>query len=325
MPAPRHQSPSVASAADRELSLTRLLDAPRHLVWSAWADPAQIVKWFGPHGFRMTMHSRDFRTGGAWRFTLHGPDGRDYVNNVVLLEVKEPERIVYKHVPEPGGEPVRHETTVTFAARGDKTELTLHMVFPTAEELAAAIRDYGADKGLVECFDRLTESLALRTEGFEISRVFDAPVDLLFKVWTERDHLAKWWGPKGCTVSHASIDLRPGGVFHYCIKAPGGGEMWGRFLFREVLPPHRLVYVYSFSDARGGVTRHPFSADWPLEVLSTVRFEAVPGGTKLTISNVPMNATPAERKAFESGRESMRAGTSGMFEQLAAYLVEKVR
>src|SRR5207249_2545205 len=103
---------------------------------------------------------------------------------------------------------------------------------------------------------------------FVISRTFDAPRELFWKAWTEADRLKEWFGPKGVTISHCTLDLRPGGIFHYSMRTADGHEMWGKWTFREIIPPERLVSIVSFSDALGGVTRHPMSATWPHETLS---------------------------------------------------------
>ncbi len=159
------------------------------------------------------------------------------------------------------------------------------------------------------------------TGDFIISRTFDAPRELVFKAWTEADRLKQWFGPKGCSIRVASLDLRPGGVFHYCMVTPDGHEMWGKFVYREIVPPERIVLINSFSDAKGGLTRHPMSATWPLEMLSTTTFsEDLPGKTTITIRWAPVNATAEERKTFDSGHEGMTKGWGGTFEQLAEYL-----
>jgi uncharacterized protein YndB with AHSA1/START domain len=75
----------------------------------------------------------------------------------------------------------------------------------------------------------------------------------------------QWFGPKGFKMPGAKIDFRPGGTFHYCMEAPNGEEMWGKFVYREIVAPERIVFVSSFSDEDGEVTRHPLSPDWPLE------------------------------------------------------------
>lgn len=156
---------------------------------------------------------------------------------------------------------------------------------------------------------------------FIITRVFDAPRDLVWKTWTEREHM-QWWGPKGVTIHHAKLDLRPGGMFHYCMRTPDGRDMWGKWVIREVLKPEKLVFINSFSDEAGGLSRHPMSATWPLETLSTITFAAQNDKTQLTIQWLPVNATDAERKTFDEGHESMRGGWTGTLDQLTAYLAQ---
>src|SRR5579862_7545096 len=112
------------------------------------------------------------------------------------------------------------------------------------------------------------EKFLARDEAFVITRVFDAPRELVWQVWTDPKHLTNWWGPKGLTMTACKVDLRPGGLFHYGMKTPDGHEMWGKFVYRQIIPPERLVLVVSFSDEQGGITRHPMSATWPLEVLN---------------------------------------------------------
>ena len=83
--------------ADRELVLSRLLNAPRTLVFDTWSDPAHVSQWWGPVGFTTTTHEMAFKVGGRWRFTMHGPDGTDYPNIIVYTEIVRPERICYDH------------------------------------------------------------------------------------------------------------------------------------------------------------------------------------------------------------------------------------
>ena len=156
---------------------------------------------------------------------------------------------------------------------------------------------------------------------FIISRTFNAPRDLVWKAWTEREHM-QWWGPKGVSIHHAKLDLRPGGTFHYCMKTPEGREMWGKWVIREIVKPERLVFVNSFSDADGGLTRHPMSPHWPLELLSTVTFVAQGDKTLLTIQWLPLNATDIERKTFDEGHESMKNGWGGTLDRLAEHLAK---
>ena len=155
-----------------------------------------------------------------------------------------------------------------------------------------------------------------------IIRVIDAPRELVFKAWTEAERLAQWWGLKGFSVRVASLDLRPGGTFHYCMKSAEGHEMWGKFVYREIDAPNRLVYVSSFSDEDANITRAPFSQAWPLEVLNTLSLTEQDGKTALTQRSVPLNATAEERKTFEDAHQSIQQGFAGTFVQLTDYLAK---
>jgi uncharacterized protein YndB with AHSA1/START domain len=96
--------------------------------------------------------------------------------------------------------------------------------------------------------------------------------------------------------------------------------MWGRFIYREIVPNERLVYINSFSDPAGGIGRHPLAPDWPLQLLSTVTFAEKDGKTTVTIRWIPHEATEKERETFEKGKDSMQAGWSGTLDQLETYL-----
>ena len=139
---------------------TRVLDAPRELVWRVWTDPKHLAQWWGPDGFTTTTSAFDARVGGIWRFVMHGPDGRDYENRITYDEIVKPERIVYRHGGGDDVEPVQFRTIVTFEDLGGKTRLTMRGEFPSAEERARVIREYGADQGLVQTLARLADHLA---------------------------------------------------------------------------------------------------------------------------------------------------------------------
>lgn len=153
-----------------------------------------------------------------------------------------------------------------------------------------------------------------------LTRAFNAPRDIVFKAWTEPERLAKWWGPKGFDFVVASMDLRPGGAFHYCMRGPNGMEMWGKLVYEEIVAPERLVFVNSFSDKDGGLTRHPMSATWPLEIHNTLTLTEENGKTTLTLHGGPVNATEAERQTYAAGRSGLQQGMAGSFAQLDAYL-----
>lgn len=160
---------------------------------------------------------------------------------------------------------------------------------------------------------------------FVVEREFDAPRDLVWKAWTEADRLRQWWGPKGCKIEILKFDLRPGGLLHYVMRYSAGKPMYGRFVYREIAAPERLVFINSFSDADGGLTRAPFPQlgdSWPLEVLNTLTLAERGGKTALTLRGYPINATPAEVAAYVSMFDSMRQGFGGTLDVLADYLAK---
>lgn len=144
----------------RSIIGTRVFDAPRALVFSAFSDPEHLAQWWGPTGFSTTTSAFEFRPGGVWRFVMHGPDGRDYQNRVTYDEIVPPERIVYRHGGGDDVEPVQFKTTVTFEDIGDgQTRMTWRGQFPSAEERARVIKEFGADTGLAQTMARLAEYL----------------------------------------------------------------------------------------------------------------------------------------------------------------------
>lgn len=176
MSAIKEQNSHAAVTPDREIVMSRLLDAPRELVWDAFTDPKQVVQWWGPNGFTTTIHEMDVRPGGRWRHTMHCPDGTNYPNASVFKEVVKPERIVYGHGGgKEGGPGVTFEASWTFEAQGDKTLLTGRMVFATAAAREFVVKEHGAIEGGKQTLARLAEHLVRQlgdqTE-FSISRVY---------------------------------------------------------------------------------------------------------------------------------------------------------
>ena len=153
-----------------------------------------------------------------------------------------------------------------------------------------------------------------------VTRVFDAPRELVWKALTEPERLEHWWGPKGFTSRVHKLELRPGGIFLYSQRTPDGREMWGKWVYREIVAPERLVVVSSFTDEKGNPARNPFVPNWPLEMLSESTFSEHQGRTTITIRTTPINATDAERRTFEDGHNSMEQGFASTFEKLDEYL-----
>ena len=310
----------------RELIFNRLLSAPRELVFKVWTDPEHVVKWWGPTGFTNTNHGMDVSENGVWRFTMHGPDGVDYKNKIVFLEVKEPERLVYKHSDDEGPEQIHFHVTITFEAQGNKTNLTMRMVFDTKEELEKVARDFGAIEGAHQHIARLEAYVSNPAATisnplpFTVTREFDASPELVFDMFSNANHLPHWWGPKGMNNTVQKLDFRPGGIFHYKMTDENGITMWGRFTYLDIVPQQKIVYVDSFADEHGNIIPPPFPGPWPSESYHVVTFTGDQHRTKLTMTVTPIHATAEERQTFFNGFASMQEGYGGMFDQLSDYV-----
>lgn len=297
----------VMNTTDREIVAKRVFDAPREMVWQAWTDPNQISRWWGPNGFTTTTSEMDVRPGGRWLHVMHGPDGRDYPNEILYAEVARPERLVYDHGPAP-----RFRVTVTFAERAGKTEVSVRMVFESAALRDEVAKAYGAVEGLHQTLSRLADHLKTTERALVITRVFDAPRERVFKAWTEPEQLMRWFAPKNWTTPFCTVDLRPGGIFHFCMRSPEGQNTWGRGVYREIVKPERIVYVDSFADEKGNPvepTRYGASASFPSETLVTITFSEEDGKTRVTLRHDVAESVPE--------RSGMQQGWNEMFERLA--------
>jgi len=143
-----------------------------------------------------------------------------------------------------------------------------------------------------------------KQENLVITRVFDAPRGLAWKAWTEPEHFRRWWGPKGFTAPRCTIDLRPGGPIHFCMRSPEGQATWSAGVVREAVEPSLLVSTDYFADADGNLVppkHYGLSADFPSEVVITVTFEEYEAGkTKLTLRQT-IPASAAESAGAQQG------------------------
>ncbi|HIH74496.1 MAG TPA: SRPBCC domain-containing protein [Methanosarcina sp.] len=150
-----------------------------------------------------------------------------------------------------------------------------------------------------------------------ITRIFDAPRELVWKAWTEPEHLMQWWGPRDFTTPVYKIDLRVGGVYLSSMRSPEGQDYWSTGTLRELVEPERIVYTDSFSDAEGNIvpaSHYGMNGEWPLELLVTVTFEEHEGKTRLTLRHAGIPAG--------ENRDSAEDGWNESFDKLAEYLME---
>ena len=307
---------AASATADREIVVTRTFDAPRELVFEAWTNPKHVAQWWGPNGFSTTIHEMDVRPGGVWRLTMRGPDGKSYLNRIVFIEVAKPGRLVYKHEPEKGSEPVSFETTVTFAERGDKTEVTVQMLFASTQAREHVIKKYGAIEGLSQTLGRLGVHLGTMTRATEnaakmpgaddvggarwskkreltIERVFNAPRELVFQAWTKPEHLVHWWGPKGFTLPTCEMKFRVGGSFRLVMRGPDGKDYPFQGAYLEIVEPERIVFQGTIHDEPGH------------QVWTTVTFAEEHGKTKVTVQQTYSFESDATRGAPEGWRQTL--------------------
>ena len=313
----------MSNTNPNELKITRVYDAPVQLVWEAWTDPQQVAKWWGPRGFTITTHSKDLRPGGHWNYTMHGPDGTDYENRTVYLEVEEYSKLVYDHGAN-AEQPPLFRVTVLFRESLGKTTMDMTMSLATPEA-AKEIRKIIKQTGGNSTWDRLAEHIEKQSSGkdkFVINRTFDAARDIVFAMWTDPLHIAKWLPPQGFSMNFLHVDIRPGGGSFYSMSN-GAMTMYGRAKYIEIVPPQRFVYTQQFSDEHGGISRHPMAPVWPETMLTTVEFaEEGPASTRVTVTWEPYgSASEEEISVFAKAREGMTMGWTGSFDKLENILV----
>lgn len=157
-------------------------------------------------------------------------------------------------------------------------------------------------------------------QGVLITRIFNAPRELVWKAWTDPQHFKRWWGPKDYTCPFCELDLRVGGTYLNCMRSPEGKEYWGTGVFREIIPMERLVFTDSFADEHGNVvpaTHYGMGPDFPLEMLVIVTFEDQDGKTKMTLEHIGILSVPDS--------EGMQQGWSESFDKLDESLRSKKR
>jgi uncharacterized protein YndB with AHSA1/START domain len=225
-------------SSDREIITTRVFDAPRELMFRAWTEPEHLGRWWGPKGFTTTFQEFDLRPGGRWRFVMHGPNGEEYLNENVFVEISAPHRLVLDHVSAP-----HFRLTVTFDDLDGKTKVSFRQRFETPD-LFEKLRPIAMPAN-EQVFDKLAAELVEMGGGrheMVLSRLVGAPRDLVWEVWTNPKHLARWWGPRRFSNPRCEVDLRVGGALHIDMCGPDGAvyPMAGRFL--EIVKPQRLVF-----------------------------------------------------------------------------------
>lgn len=224
----------------RELQISRLLDAPRELVWEVWTQPQHIAQWWGPNGFSNSIAKMDVTEGGEWEFIMHGPDGTDYKNKHIYIELVKPERIVLEHVTTP-----KFRMHMHFEEQGNKTLLHIRSEFESAEQLEQVIKVFKADEGLKQNVDRLESYLEkAKSAPIIIERLLKAPVEKVWRAISDRDEMAKWYFDLAAFKAEKDFSFQfPGGE--------PGKEYLHLCTVTEVLPLKKLCYTWRYDGYEG--------------------------------------------------------------------------
>jgi uncharacterized protein YndB with AHSA1/START domain len=313
----------VTRIEPNQIFLERVYDAPLKAVWEAWTDPDKVAKWWGPRGFTLTTHAKDFRPGGYWHYTMHGPDGVDYENKTIYHEIEVEKKLLYDH----GGNddrPPLFRVLALFSESGGKTTLQLTMTLPTAEEAESA-RKFIKAAGGNATWDRLAEYLDQTERGrssFVITRSFAASPESLFDAWTDPERLCKWLPPHGFDMEVLRGDMRSGRSCFFRMFDQGAVSFYGKFEYVEIHKPNLLVYVHRFCDEQERIGRHPALPVFPEAMLQTVTFTDEGNGmTRVTVTSHPASQSSREEiEAFVTLRSSMTSGWTGSFDKLEGLL-----
>jgi uncharacterized protein YndB with AHSA1/START domain len=310
--------------ADQPLIITaRVIAAPRDLVWKILTTPEHLLHFWGPDGFTNTFKTFDLQVGKEARFTMHGPDGRNWPNRFVFLAIDAPRLLRWNH--DNGGEGEsdhKFSNEIELTEEAGKTRIEMRM---TESSIAArdAVAQFAVEGGK-QNLDRLAAYVAPMADEknlFVIERSFPVSQERLFRACTDAKEMAQWFAPPGMTTIKSEQDLKPGGTYHYGLSSGQGNEMWGLVTYKEITPSSRLVYRQSFSDPQGGLTRHPMAPTWPMEMLTIMDF--IPEGekqTRLKISWIYAGIDDAEGETFRNAHAGMNGGWTGTLDGLYAYL-----
>ncbi len=316
---------TILPSDKHQIITTRVLNAPRDLVWAVLTTPDHIKHFWGPDGFTNTIKQMDVKVGGQWLFTMHGPDGKDWPNRIIYRTVTPPSYLAFDH---DGGEDDvsghRFLGELELFEEGNKTRIELRMTEATMEA-RNAVAQFAAEGGRqnLERLAAYVAPMANPLNKFVIERSFPVSQQRLFEACTKIEHLKEWMSPAGTTVISAQQDFKPGGTYHYGIATPEGQEMWGMVHYKVITPYSQLVYAQNFSDKDGGVTTHPMVPDWPKE-METI-FDFVPEGEKQTLLRITwINAqvSDAEASTFAAAHHGMRQGWTGSLDKLQSYLAQ---
>jgi uncharacterized protein YndB with AHSA1/START domain len=146
------------------------------------------------------------------------------------------------------------------------------------------------------------------SEDLVITRIFDAPREVVWKAWTDPEHVKRWWGPKNFTAPFIKSDFRVGGKYLYCMRSAEGKDYWSTGVYREIDPLKRIVVTDSFADKEGNVvpaSEYGMEGEWPLELLVTLTFEDHDGKTRFILRHAGIPGGEMFKMTNEGWNESL--------------------
>ena len=292
----------------REITITRVFDAPVDRVWAAFTEPDELTKWYGPLGFTCPSAEFDPRSGGAFKIIMRGPDGQDYPDEGTVEEIDPPTRLVLSHAPtaHDGTSLMQARTTMTFVEREGKTEFTLRARGEALTPEAVPMLG-GMEAGWAQSLRKL-DDVFTGAEDRQIltMKMLQAPREKVWAALTDPDALSQWFGPDGFTLTTRSFDLRVGGKWDFTMHGPDGTDYENLVTFEQIDPPTRL----------SGLHASPAEDEMP-SFRESVDLDEMLGMTILTLKAV---FDSAEERDFSAEKSGAIEGAEQHLARLEAFL-----
>jgi len=310
------------------INFERTFNAPRELVFQAWTESKHLRHWWGPNDWILPISEMDFRPSGSWRYCMKGPDGTESWGHTYYREISVPDRIslvdtfVDADDKQLQGMPTLI-TTVEFIDLGGKTKVK-SIVETATEAETQQLLGFGMEQGMAESNDRLDAYLASLQEGssankttlttpsdreITMTRVMNAPRELVFKAHTDPKLFSQWWGLRNNTTIIDKMDVRPGGLWRVVQRDKEGNENAFRGEYRQIVYPERLVQTFEWEGLPGHI------------VIDDMRLDDLGGGrTRLTTTST--FASKEDRDGMLSS--GMESGANESWDQLEELLAKQM-
>lgn len=254
-----------------EMTMTRLIDAPKDLVFKIWTEPAHFPMFYCPSGFTTVLCEMDVRVGGAFRIHWADAEGKRYPNKGIYTRIEPTDLLAYQDSfddDREANDPI--DVIVSFEDENGKTRLTSRSIFASVEMLEMLknmgmeqgwamfmdqMRDYaqqlslGAPMAGPELADRQVKTVPPAEPVIELKHVYDAPLALVWEAYTRPEHLVHWWGPNGFTIEHKSADIRLGGHWEFVMVGPDGTRFPNYQTFTEFTPMQAISHKHGATHA----------------------------------------------------------------------------